>query len=914
MTDAAAAPKVSSSEKTTKTSNSNTSNTSDSGKNSNLGAACFRCRGFRHACDRKKPTCTRCQKRGITCTYPEAAPTLKKLQKATETLGDRIRKFGDRLKSAEGMPKEFKAISLQRLAQQNRSSTSTTTNGDNNDNSSSPALEQQEEDTRSLASSSSAVSEVDAATTTSSTDDKEGIASTSSFSVYPCSKCYKDLQQCDLSLPKCSRCESNDFECVYLKTEPKASHVSQVLTSMNKVMDQWQESIDRMARDFAQKTRDFSQRTNNAFKMKPLQPFAWKITSTGRGLSVESNVNSYNDLSKLVDQFKRTMHITPPPASAAASILSDNASSSRESLNEERQRIAQSVELDDTSSIHTSSGFSFAVWSTLSQQPTPLAQDYPIDISDELTDNLVDLYCRSPCCSAIRLPIISPTEFLDRYRDPLNRPSKTLIYAVCAMAARNAFQLHVWSKRSPLTSSDPVTAQYNMGRALSIAYCLKARELLSECFDDASLDNCKAAVLLSYCTYQNGYLGVVYIYEWIAYNMARELGLYDTKHAFTDEESKLVWCLYYFNTWYRVLEGGSSASIESSQFYPCCPLPQPPTKPAASTDFMQIDGAPSSSSSPDELVDYYVWSTWYYMIKLQLLRHEVMTRLVEAQGVGGGHDPNLSLDLLGMRDQLEQFHNELPDEWRNPEVSSPFMARSSCCGSSTHSTPTNDPMQEDVNYHLDIQAFARSCILNVHIYYNINKILLYQVFFPSDHIPRAPFSVQCLYTCIDAAYTITQTLEAMVYQQDECNVPLLAFLFANIVYVKLLNYEDLQCQDFAKRCLQLSVDIAKVSTTYMHDFERSKTLVNVMEQDVYGLCGWPSSSFLHGLPPSSSQQQQQQLPLHLARTSSVDSTSDAWSMWSTRTSMSSPSYVSQYTPSGVLPEEHDEMLYTTINS
>lgn len=677
---------------------------------------------------------------------------------------------------------------------------------------------------------------------------------------------------------------------------------------MNKVMDQWQESIDRMARDFAQKTRDFSQRTNNAFKMKPLQPFAWKITSTGRGLSVESNVNSYNDLSKLVDQFKRTMHITPPSATttaAAASIISEE--ECRESI-DERQRIAQSVELDDTSSIHTSSGFSFAVWSTLSQQPTPLAQDYPIDISDELTDNLVELYCRSPCCSAIRVPIISPTEFLDRYRDPLNRPSKTLIYAVCAIAARNAFQLHVWSKRSSLTSSDPVTAQYNMGRALSITYCLKARELLSECFDDASLDNCKAAVLLSYCTYQNGYLGVVYIYEWIAYNMARELGLYDSSHAFTDEESKLVWCLYYFNTWYRVLEGGSSASIESSQFYPCCPLPQPPTKPATSTDFMQIDdGAPCST---DELVEYYVWSTWYYMIRLQLLRHDVMTRLVEAQGMG--NDPNLSLDLLGMRDRLEQFHNELPEEWRHPDLSSSFMARSSC-GSSTHSmggTPTNEPMQEDVNYHLDIQAFARSCILNVHIYYNINKILLYQVFFPSDHIPRAPFSVQCLYTCIDAAYTITQTLEAMVYQQDECNVPLLAFLFANIVYVKLLNYEDQQCQDFAKRCLQLSVDIAKLSTTYTHDFERSKTLVNVMEQDVYALCGWPSSSLLHGLPPSSSTQ----LPLHLARTSSVDSTSDAWSMWSARTSMSSPSHISQYTPSGILPEEQDEILYTTTSN
>ncbi|CEI85544.1 hypothetical protein RMCBS344292_00006 [Rhizopus microsporus] len=88
-----------------------------------LGTACYRCRGFRHACDRAKPSCSRCQRRGIICTYPEAAPTLKKLQKATETLGDRIKKFGDLLKTT-GEHNHFaklsnnnKGISLQWLAQ-----------------------------------------------------------------------------------------------------------------------------------------------------------------------------------------------------------------------------------------------------------------------------------------------------------------------------------------------------------------------------------------------------------------------------------------------------------------------------------------------------------------------------------------------------------------------------------------------------------------------------------------------------------------------------------------------------------------------------------------------------------------------------------------------------------------------------
>lgn len=317
----------------------------------NLGAACFRCRGFRHvllfsqsaililysnrhACDRQKPACSRCKRRGITCTYPEAAPTLKKLQKATETLGDRIRKFGDRLKSTEaGMPKEFRAISLQRLAQQQQQP--------------SPPTPDTASDTVSMASSEA---------TCESNSKQHRLASTSNFSVYPCAKCFKDLQQCDLTLPKCSRCEANNFECVYGKTEPKANHVSQVLTTMNKVMDQWQESIDRMARDFAQKTRDFSQRTNNAFRMKPLQPFAWKITSTGRGLSVESNVNSYNDFSKLVDQFKRSMHIGPPVDDDQdkddGTVGGESPGSMRTAATDERQRIAQSVELDEIGRAH----------------------------------------------------------------------------------------------------------------------------------------------------------------------------------------------------------------------------------------------------------------------------------------------------------------------------------------------------------------------------------------------------------------------------------------------------------------------------------------------------------------------------------------------------------------------------------
>ncbi|KAG1087752.1 hypothetical protein G6F42_020498 [Rhizopus arrhizus] len=177
-------------------------------KQVNLGAACFRCRGFRHACDRRKPSCSRCHRRGITCVYPEAAPTLKKLQKATETLGDRIKKFNDRLKSTDVAPAPMFVSSNQSTPDHSAVS--------------SPYTE-------SIIStySDDELSEEPRPKRKARRNGK--VASTKSFSVYPCTKCFKDLQQCDLALPKCSRCEANNFECGFKKTEPKANHVSQTL-------------------------------------------------------------------------------------------------------------------------------------------------------------------------------------------------------------------------------------------------------------------------------------------------------------------------------------------------------------------------------------------------------------------------------------------------------------------------------------------------------------------------------------------------------------------------------------------------------------------------------------------------------------------------------------------------------------
>ncbi|KAI8389271.1 hypothetical protein BD560DRAFT_381118 [Blakeslea trispora] len=812
-----------------------------------LGAACYRCRGFRHACDRTKPTCSRCKRRGITCTYPEAAPTLKKLQKATETLSDRIKKFGELLKTGEtdalvnNKTRESKDISLQQLAQPR--STVGSLHADTHsllsleeprcsvNSSSTPSIDVQsdmlikEDDTSTITSISST-------TRTHNTD----VASTSSFSIYPCAKCFKDLQQCDLTLPSCSRCAGHQFECVYTKTEPKANHVSQVLNTMNKVMDQWQESIDKMAKDFAQKTRDFGQRVDQSFKKKPLQPFAWKITSTNKGLSVESNVSSYNDLSKLVDQFKRTMHISVPLRDREP-IVSDELHFSNKGIGahgidvQEKTRImAASVELDDTSSIHTSSSFSFGArnhWPHTSQK---MEDNFPVDLSQELTDNLVQLYCKTPCCSANRLPVLDTADFLARYnqQDATKRPSEVLVSAVCSLAARNAFQLHVWGKRPA-----EQMPERNMGRAISMAYCQRGRELLADCFDEPSMDNCQAAFLLSYSNLQNGHYKVVAMYEWIAFTMAQELGLYDEGRVLIREESMLVWCLYYFRSWYRVLQGELNSSNESDQFRPkSAPLPPPP-KPDQ-MDWIETgfgDEQPEADSARDAFMQHYIYTQWYYLFQLQVIHQDVLYRLLSIQEK---QDTNLVRDLLVMQDRLEEFYESMLPEWKSPDLESLALDQ---MAASTSSPFFILPQASHDHSLVDIHEFARSCILSVHVAYSMNKILLYQAFFPSAHLPTSPFSIECMNICIDAAYGITQTLGIIVRQRDECSIFLLGFLFANMIYIKLLNYNEPQFQEFATQCLEQSIHICKASKAYLYDFESTRSYAGIMEKDVYNACG-----------------------------------------------------------------------------
>ncbi|KAI9026671.1 hypothetical protein CLU79DRAFT_742867 [Phycomyces nitens] len=690
-------------------------------------SSCLRCRGFRHSCNRQKPSCKRCEKRGIPCIYPEAAPTLRTLGIAVDELENRIKSldhnFGLGLKIIE----EWKLLSwLQRTLHVKE-------NIDGN--------------------------------LDSLLQDKLHLF-THLFSIHPCKKCTKDLQSCDLTLPRCSRCQSNNYECHFEKTEPRVKSISTTLTLMNDVIDKWQDVLDGWAHTVSQKTYQLTTPSRTSL------PFVWEIVSRKKGLSVQANVQSFKELSEFVEKLK--LSLMGPP-----------------SLSLEDTTNAQKLVLENYSK-------PYGIWKTWCQTTHSLPKSYPMDISQELTDSLVKLYCRTPCCYGIRIPIFNPTEFLKRYedKDEKKRPALVLVYAICAMSARNAFQLHVWENRPAHH-----TPNYNMGKPLSIAYCLRGRELISECFDQPTIDHCNAAIILSYCNYQNGHTDTLYIYEWISFTMAQELGLYDPNKKLTTYESLMVWCLYYFDAWCRVLQGESKVLHGTNHILPRRPLPPLPYE-------NQLDDL-----SEDEKIDRTLHQAWHYLFRLQIMRDDVASRLTNKTTP----DPAILEDLLEMQDRLETFYQSLPKDWQNP------------VGQDANSPCTPRPESGlTVNSH----SFTEYSVLFVHIHYNINIIIIHQPFLPSKlSNSTSTQALQSLKIAFRAANAISDILEAMV-ERNDCHVPLIGSIFANIIFSVMVGYNEPH-KSLGRKCLERSVRIAQASKTHKYDFEQSHILVKILEADAF---------------------------------------------------------------------------------
>ncbi len=141
--------------------------------------------------------------------------------------------------------------------------------------------------------------------------------------------------------------------------------------------------------------------------------------------------------------------------------------------------------------------------------------------------------------------------------------------------------------------------------------------------------------------------------------------------------------------------------------------------------------------------------------------------------------------------------------------------------------------EEGQQFCLDLPSFSHYCIQLVSLHYSVNEIILSQVFVPMDRVPFSSISIQNLQTSLNAANNITQIMETMTLQKNECHIPLVCFLFANIIYRKLLSYAPGEIYaETGKVGLIRSVEIAKASITYMYDFEMSRSLVHLMEQDV----------------------------------------------------------------------------------
>ncbi|KAG2223722.1 hypothetical protein INT45_003446 [Circinella minor] len=568
----------------------------------------------------------------------------------------------------------------------------------------------------------------------------------------------------------------------------------------------------------------------------------WTVMSSRQGWAGITHIASYNDLLKFIDHINQVgtfsdtnrdnhhyYHESPLPSillgnpwgAAAAAI--------------QAQQDTPVIHNDNDNNDNGSDAWSYPALSTMPRDDTIL-------ITNQLTNDLLDLYCRTPCCSAIRLPIIDTEEFMARYKGTytgvntsyrndnpsLAPPAKVLVYAICAMTARNAFQVHVWNKKTRNNNnnnnntSSYDSAYFDMGREISMAYCLEARELLADCYDEPSLDTCRAAILLSYCSYQNGYPGLIYYYEFIAVSMAHDLGLYNgLPRMLTPYDNVLAWSLYYFHIWSQLLRGGSARLAGGWSNPPSLlSLPQPP----------EIHHK-----------DYYLLSTWAYKFQLQMQRDAVMACILSAEQQGLSAQ-ELADILRPKQIQLDKFYQDLPWEFKQEPSQLRITKKShqqknyyqnnnniNNINSSTTTNATTATITMDDRYTTDVDMFVRACILELQVQYHINKILLHYPFLTTPTI--TPSSGQShLGICMHAAYSITCAIEASA---DSCNCPLIGLVFANSVYLKFWRYTKSQ---FALRCLKRSLDISKTTPTYVHDFEMAKTLVKILEAHVEN-CG-----------------------------------------------------------------------------
>lgn len=622
------------------------------------------------------------------------------------------------------------------------------------------------------------------------------------FALYPCQKCNHLQQPCDMRIPSCSRCTEHSITCTYVYDEkPKVYHISHAISTMNNVVDEYESTMHTLPpmipSDNASPSSISTTDTNNTSddtmminttptSISTYRKPIWTIMSTPKGFSGVAHVSSYNELRLLLDH----IHDTQP----GDKFLHKN------DISIMQQQHEQQLAIESGTATTAATDMPFSIWKAWANPTQELPRDYPIDVTSQLTGDLLELYCRTPCCSMNRLPIVDGKDLLARYYspDPSQRPSKVLVYAICAMTARNAFQVHVWSKRPAHE-----TPQYNMGKALSIAYWLSARKLLAECFDEPSLDTCRAALFLSYCSHHNGYLNLVRFYDWIAVSMAQELGLFDRKEQ-PYYDSLLAWVIYYWHVWMRVLGAGlSHRSVPR-------PAASPPSPPPLTT---------STEMNDEEYNNYNVLRSWSYRFQLQLQRDEIMSCTLSAQ------KQNLSAEHLShmfepLEADLKAFFESLPSHWRDP----PNQA-------------SDNDHQKDNGYTIGRDMLECACIVEVQVQYYINVIMLYYPFLPSSSSSSSssntlsPFTRQCLRVCLHAAQTITCAIENMV---QGCSVPLIGLVFSNSVYQRIF-----QCtrSPAALQAMQRSLDISKASLHYAYDFESHRPLVRLMEQKVHAVDG-----------------------------------------------------------------------------
>ncbi|RUS13959.1 fungal-specific transcription factor domain-containing protein [Endogone sp. FLAS-F59071] len=543
------------------------------------------------------------------------------------------------------------------------------------------------------------------------------------------------------------------------------------------------------------------------------QPLQWALTYSGKGISIEANVQNLGDLGHMIDQFRSAVKDAQNPETVKKP--ADNTQIDDEEEQKRREACFESKETP----MNPQDSF-------ISPANNPQRE---LSVFPQVTDHLIYAFFERSCCH-LPLPLLDKRSFLDRYHDTKDPAPPVLVYAVCAPSAIFACRIHY-----------PPTADYGLERAheLANAYSYKAWELLENQFDCSDITTIQSILYLLF--FSNNCHGRPYswgIQLTLAIRMAFDCDLHREETypklvrrigpARTEEARRTFWAIFNHATWVA-LSMGSKSVMDDARITTELPYVQ------EDDETMNEDPEHTLRAyTPPELREGPLDSETR---DIRLFFHQ-MSDLMQI------YEQMQEARLSKTADESITAHlHSLLDGWfqsLSPQFEDVSPARLAVVGGDSN--------------HLII------AIVWLHVHYYLGLIWLHQHFLipgatfevpeptdpntitpptspTADQLPRrnsglspAALSVS-LSTCAHAAVSITTLTDSLVARRGDCQMSIHALFFSSNIYEKMLRLHlGQQWDDFAQRGMQHNIAILRASRSYDDGRELYVSFAKLMEE------------------------------------------------------------------------------------